>query len=257
MERSGHHRGHTGGFGESDSPIIKALMARRSVRSYMDVPVAWDKIITCIETAMAAPNAGNLQIWRFVVVRNLDKRKQVAEACLQQYWMEQAPVHVVIFSKLGREEKYYGIRGTRLYSIQDCAMAAENIMIAAGALDLGTCFVSAFDEEAISRIFRLPDGVRPQGVITMGYSEEKPTAPIRYRVESLIGIEDYGMAMNEGMSGRIPDKAAAISTFRYAERFQKYAQDAVSDMGKVTAHKRKKLFGGLLDKFKKKKDEEQ
>jgi len=254
MERSGHHMGHTGGFGESDHPIIKAIMGRRSIRSYLDVPVEWDKIISCIEAGMVAPNAGNLQIWRFVVVRNLDKRKQIAEACLQQYWMEQAPVHVVIFAKLGREEKYYGIRGTRLYSIQDCAMAAENIMLAAGALELGTCFTSAFDEEAISRIFRLPDGVRPQGVITMGYTEEHPTAPIRYRVESLIGIENYGMAMNEGQGGRVVG-GAPISTFRYAEGIQKYTQTAADDIGKVVGHKGKKLFGKLFGKFEKKTEE--
>jgi len=251
MERLGPHRGHTGGFGESASPVIKTLMSRRSVRSYLDVPVEWDKIITCIEAGMMAPNAGNLQIWRFVVVRNLEKKKQIAEACLQQYWMEQAPVHVVIFAKLGREEQYYGVRGTRLYSIQDCAMAAMNIMLAANALELGTCFVSAFDEEAISRIFRLPDGVRPQGVIAMGYTDEKPVAPIRYRVESLIGIENYGMAMNEGQGGRISG-TGAITTFRYAEGIQKYAQQASSDIGKVTVKKRKKMLGNILGKFKKK-----
>ena len=255
MKGFGPHMGHTGGFGKSDSPVIKALMARRSVRSYLDVPVEWDKIMTCIESGMMAPNAGNLQIWRFVVVRNLDKKKEIADACLQQYWMEQAPVHIVIFAKLEREEHYYGIRGTRLYSIQDCAMAAMNIMTAAKALELGTCFVSAFDEEAISRIFRLPDGVRPQGVITMGYTDEKPTAPIRYRVESLVGVENYGMAMNEGQSGRIADKAAAVSTYRYAERFPKYLQDAMSDISKVTAKKRRRVLGKLLGKFKKKGEE--
>lgn len=236
-----------------DGPIMKAIRNRRSIRSYLDVPVEWDKITSVLEAGMMAPNAGNLQIWRFVVVRNPDKKKQIAEACLQQYWMEQAPVHIVIFAKLEKEEQYYGIRGTKLYSIQDCAMAAMNMMLAAYELGLGTCFVAAFDEEAMSRIFRLADNVRPQGVITLGYTDEKPEAPLRYRVETLIGIENYGMAMNEGR-GRIPDAAAAVSTYRYAERFPKYVQDAASDIGKATAHERKRLLGKLLDKVKKRKE---
>jgi len=237
-----------GGIGSpqpSATPSITTIKQRRSIHSYLDVPVEWDKIIACIQAGMLAPNAGNLQVWRFVIVRNPDKRKALAEACLQQYWMEQAPVHIVIFAKLDREEQYYGIRGARLYSIQDCAMAAMNIMLVAHDLKLGTCFVSAFDEDALTRIFEVPDNVRPQCVITMGYTDEKPDMPSRFRVETLIGLENYGMAMNEGL-GRHPDRDAANSTYRYAERFPKYVQDAVADMGKVTAKKRKKLLSSFF-----------
>lgn len=250
----GPHHGHTGHFLEGGGHVIEAIKHRRSIRSYLDVPVEWHKVITCIEAGMMAPSAGNLQIWRFVVVRGLEKRGQIAEACLQQHWMQQAPVHIVIFAKLTREEQYYGIRGIRLYSIQDCAMAAMNIMLAAHDLGLGTCFVSAFEEEAMSRVFKLPDDVRPQGVITLGYTDEKPDAPSRFRVETLIGVENYGTAMNEGR-GRVTDAAAAVSTYRYAERFPKYVKDAVGDIEKVTRHQRKQLFGKLVERMKKKKDE--
>ena len=243
------HHGPDNDFGEHGGHVIHAIMNRRSVRSYLDVPVSWDKIITCIEAGMMAPSAGNLQIWRFVVVRSLSKRKALAEACLQQYWMEQAPVHIIVFAKLEREEQYYGIRGTRLYSIQDCAMASQNIMLAAGELGLSSCFVSAFEEEAISRIFNLPDNVRAQGVITVGYSDEKPGIPSRYRVETLVGVEKYGTAMNEG-GGRVPDPAAAVHTFRYAERANNYVKEAVSDMTRVVKHRLKKK--GIKERIKEK-----
>ncbi len=234
------------------SPVIQAIFSRRSIRKYLDVPVEWDKIGDVVRAGMMAPNAGNLQIWRFVVVRTPEKRRDVAEACLQQYWIEQAPVIIVIFAKLEKMSQYYGIRGVRLYSIQDCAMAAMNMMLAAHELGLGTCFVSAFEEEAMTRIFKLPDSVRPQGVITLGYPDEKPDVPSKYRVETLTGIENYGMAMNEGR-GRVADAAAAVNTYRYAERFPKYVQDAARDIDKATAAKRKGLFERLI----KKKDEKQ
>ena len=235
---------------EGYGPIITTIKTRRSVRSYIDVPVEWDKLITAVEAGMMAPCAGNLQIWRFAIVRGAEKRKAIAEACLQQYWMEQAPAHIAIFAKLTKEEQYYGVRATRLYSIQDCAMAAMNIMLAAHELGLSTCFVSAFDEEAIGRIFKLPGDVRPQGVITVGYSDEKPDVPLRYRVEQIVGVESYGMAMNEGR-GRVADPAAAVSTYRYAERGTKFVQEAMSDISKITARKRKKLVEKILGKFKK------
>lgn len=225
-----------------DTPVVRAIKARRSIRAYMDVPVEWDKIITTVEAAMVAPSAGNLQVWRYIVVRKPEKRKQIAEACLQQYWMEQAPVHVVIVAKLEKEEQFYGKRGVDVYSVQDCAMAAMNMMLAAHDLGLSTCFVSAFDENAFSRIFNLPDTVRPQGVVIMGYSDHKPSPPIRFRGESLIGIENYGMAMNEGL-GRVADGNAAVSNYRYVQRFQKYAQDGFNDVAKKVKQKK------ILDKF--------
>ncbi len=235
------------------SPVFQAIFSRRSIRKYLDVPVEWDKIGDVVRAGMMAPNSGNLQVWRFVVVRNQEKRRAIAEACLQQYWIEQAPVHIVIFAKLEKMSQYYGIRGVRLYSIQDCAMAAMNMMLAAHELGLGTCFVSAFEEEAMTRIFKLPDNVRPQGVITLGYPDEKPDVPSKYRIETLTGIENYGMAMNEGPGGRIWDKAAAVSTYRYAERFPRYVQDAARDIDKATTAKRKNFFGKLI----KKKEEKQ
>ena len=245
----GPHHGHTGHFAQDGGPIVDAIMHRRSIRSYLDVPVEWDKVITCIEAGMMAPSAGNLQIWRFVVVRTPEKRSKLADACLQQYWMEQAPVHIVIVAKLEREEQYYGIRGKRLYSIQDCAMAAMNIMLAAQDVGLSSCFVSAFEEEAIARIFNLPDNIRPQGVITLGYSDDKPDAPIRYRVESLIGVEKYGTAMNEG-GGRVADPNAAAGTYRYGEGLPKYIKKGTDDISRATKAKRDKLFGKLVDKAK-------
>lgn len=236
-----------------DTPVITAIKARRSIRTYMDVPIEWGKIISVIEAGMMAPSAGNLQIWRYTVVRNQEKRREIAEACLQQYWMEQAPAHIVIFAKLQKEEQYYGIRGTRLYSIQDCAMSAMNMMLAAQDLGLGTCFVSAFEEEALSRIFGLPDNIRAQGVLTIGYTDEKPPTPLKYRVESIIGIENYGTAMNpEGYKGggRVAGGGSAEHNFRYAERFPNYVKDAIHDVGRATAKKRENILGKLLNKGK-------
>lgn len=235
-----------------DTPVITAIKARRSIRSYMDVPVEWGKIISVVEAGMMAPSAGNLQVWRYTVVRNPAKRREIAEACLQQYWMEQAPAHIVIFAKLQKEEQYYGIRGTRLYSIQDCAMSAMNMMLAAQDLGLGTCFVSAFEEEALSRIFGLPDDIRAQGVVTIGYTDEKPPTPLRYRVDNIISIENYGSAMNpEGYKGggRV-DSDGSISNYRYAEKFPGYVKDAITDISKATARTRKNMLGKLLNKGK-------
>jgi len=229
--------------------VIESINTRRSIRKYMDVPVEWDKVGTILQAGMMAPSAGNLQIWKFTVVRDINKRRLIAEACLQQYWMEQAPVHIVVFAELTKMEQYYGIRGTRLYSIQDCSMAAMNMLLAAHELGLGSCFVSAFDEEAIGRIFKLPEFARVQGVITIGYTDEKPTPPLRYKMENIVGIEYYGTGM--GGAGRVPDIDAAVSTYRYVQRGTKYVQDAIRDIDKATSRKRRRFIDKIFEQGKK------
>ena len=250
----GPHLFHTGEFMNIHNPVMDTIMKRRSVRTYKDIPVDWGKVINCVEAGMMAPSSGNLQIWRFSVVRGASKKSAIASACLQQHWMEQAPVHIAIFAKHDRAEQFYRERGSKIYCVQDCAMAAMNIMIAAESIGLSTCFVSAFDEQAMSRIFSLPDKVTPQGVITLGYSDETPDAPSRYRVETLVGVENYGTAMNEG-GGRVADGNAAVWNFRYAQRFPNYVKDAASDISKATREDRENLVTkvkGFIEKLKEK-----
>ena len=65
------------------SPITE----RRSVRSYLDLPIEREKLGMVLDAGSMAPSAGNIQDWKFIVVVDLDKRKEIAEACLEQYWM--------------------------------------------------------------------------------------------------------------------------------------------------------------------------
>ncbi|MBN2454337.1 nitroreductase family protein [Candidatus Woesearchaeota archaeon] len=243
--------------------VLEALHTRRSIRKYLDVPVEWDKVGTILDAGRVAPSAGNLQSWRFVVVRNPEKKKQIADACLQQYWMEQAPVFIVIFAEMNKLENHYGIRGVRLYSIQSCSMAALQMMLAAHSLGLGTCYVSAFDENAMARIFNLPDSVRPQCIITIGYPDETPEAPLRFRLENIAWHEVWNPSnppvAGTGGSGRVVDPDYTVWNFRVAEKPVQFAKEAAKDIERVTRKRRQRLFSKLKEhgkKFAKKKEEE-
>ncbi len=171
--------------------IFECMTTRRSVRKYLTIPVEWDKIGQIIDSARYAPSAGNLQNWKFIVVTETDKRRALAEASLQQYWMADAPIHIVVCTILERAVQFYGVRGERLYAIQNCAAAIENMLLAANALGLGACWVGAFEEEAVKRTCGIPDYARPQAIITIGYADEKPPEPLRYTIENVVFIEKY------------------------------------------------------------------
>lgn len=170
---------------------IECINTRRSIRKYKDKPVEWDKIVTVLNAGRMAPSAGNLQNWKFIVVREDDVRKKIAQACLEQSWMETAPVHIVVVAEPEKAKRYYGSRGEFLYSIQNCAAAIENMLLAAHDIGLGTCWIGAFNEDLIRRAVNLPEHVTPQAVITLGYADEKPIRPPKTRLEYVVWLEKW------------------------------------------------------------------
>ena len=152
--------------------VRNAINGRFSCRTYKNKKISDKYLNRILEAGMNAPNAGNLQACNFIVIEKNEKKEDITKAALDQRWMMQAPLFVVICSDLKKLEKYYPDRH-KLYAIQDTSLAAENIMIMAFSFDIKSCFISAFDEEAVRRILRLPDHVNPYCIITLGYSNEK------------------------------------------------------------------------------------
>lgn len=183
--------------------VSDAIRKRRSIKRYLDIPVEWDKIGSICEAGGQAPSAGNLQPWKFIVVLNPANRRKIAEACFQQYWMQSAPVHIIVCAEINKMNRFYGLRGERLYSIQSCALAAENMILEGINQGLASCFVSAFDEEMLKRNFKIPDYARPQAILAFGYSGEEVPSPPRYTLNDTVSVESFGakIADMEGYLG--------------------------------------------------------
>ncbi len=171
---------------------FEAIHNRRSVRNFSSVPVEWHKVTHILEAGKYAPSTGNLQAWRFIVVVDPKTREKIAETCLEQYWIETAPVIIVITALTYKTTQYYGLRGERLYSVQECAAAAENMILAAQDMGVGSCWISAFDEQEMKTTLGIPDNARPQIVLALGYPNEVTPRPPKERLETLVFLEQYG-----------------------------------------------------------------
>ncbi|MEM2121194.1 MAG: nitroreductase family protein [Candidatus Woesearchaeota archaeon] len=171
--------------------LFEAINKRRSIRDYSEEPVEWDKVVKILESAIRAPSSGNVQNWRFVIVTDKSLREKLAEASLQQYWMAKAPIHIVVCSENFMIKKLYGERGEKLYSIQNCAAAIQNMLLTATALGLGSCWVGAFEDDAVARILGISGDVQIQAIITIGYTHEKPPEPMHFTLEDVCYFEKY------------------------------------------------------------------
>ena len=153
--------------------VYEAIESRASVRDFTDEDVPSSTVKNFLETAVRAPTAGNLQPWRFYVVRDRDVKKGLCEAAWGQPCVEQAPVVIVVCAELEVCSSGYGSRGEGLYAIQDTAAAVENILLAIVAEELGACWVGAFNEEAASEVLILPEGIRPLAMVPIGHPAGK------------------------------------------------------------------------------------
>ena len=228
--------------------ISEAIRKRRSIKKYLDIPIEWNKIGAILDAGRLAPSAGNLQPWKFIVVKSAENKKKISEACYQQYWMQTAPIHIIIFAEINKMNRFYGLRGERLYSIQSCALAAQNIMLEAINQGLGCCFVSAFDEEMISRYFSIPSFGRPQAIITLGYPGEEVPQPPKYTLNDVVHLEKFGNKFRDF------EAYLGYSSGRDIKNFVMNSKDKLDDIGSKGESFLKKFTQNIKEKIKKDKD---
>lgn len=176
--------------------LDECIKKRVSAKSYLDKDVPNDVLGLILEAGSLAPSAGNLQNWKFVVVRDKEKKQEIATASKNQNWMNQAPVFVVVCNDKKLITELYGKRG-ELYSSQDCAIAAQNIMLKTVELGLSSCWIGSFDLEAIQRILKIPEDVTPELILTIGYSAEEPKNIDREPLKGITFFNEWGNAVEE------------------------------------------------------------
>jgi len=172
--------------------VLQAILNRRSVRAYSDQPIP-EAVMEHLLTALrCAPSACNFQPWRFVLVKDSTLRRELAHACHKQDWMAQAPVTVVA---CGYPDRAYKAMGGRSNSVDvDLAIALDHLSLAAVAEGLGTCWIGAFDEDAVKRLLGIPDEVRVVALMPVGYPERPelnhPVSPERRKPPEQVFSED-------------------------------------------------------------------
>lgn len=172
--------------------VFEAMKRRRSVAQFRRTAVPREAIYKMLDAARHAPSAGNLQSWEFVIVEQPAFKQQLAAACLNQAFVADAPIVIVVCSDTERSAVKYGARGKSLYSICDAAAATENLLLAATAAGLGTCWVGAFDEEKVRKALGLPSTVLPLAVVPVGYAVAEPPAPSRVPLSNVVHFEQFG-----------------------------------------------------------------
>ena len=145
--------------------VFEAIRKRCSVRSFLDMSIDEDVLLSVLEAGRLAPSAKNRQEWRFIVVRDDEVRRRIGEAANGQSFVGKAPVVLVA---CGVVDGYVMSCGQPSYPI-DVAIALDHISLAAVECGLGTCWIGAFNEDKVKDILGIPKDVRVVELMPIGY----------------------------------------------------------------------------------------
>lgn len=160
--------------------VTEAIEKRRSVRAYLDKEVPEETISKIIKAGVWAPSAHHRQPWSFVVLTGKQKIKELSEH-IQDVMKEADPSHKL---RDVDDPIFYGAPAVIIicgdtsnkWSVVDCSMAAENMVLAATELGLGTCFIGRIKHAEQSFLERLgmKKGYEPVVAMVLGHIKERP-----------------------------------------------------------------------------------
>jgi nitroreductase len=142
---------------------IECLKTRRSIRAYENKPVPNEILEDLVDCGRLAASAINIQPWAFIVVTDSAMKKQLADTSDNGKFIEQAGACIAVFCQDG---KYY---------LEDGSAATQNILNAARAHGLGSCWVAGDKKEyapKIGRMLGVPDDHKLVSLIAVGYRAE-------------------------------------------------------------------------------------
>ncbi len=170
---------------------MKALASRQSIRKFTDAPVSDLIIDDIIKMALQAPSAGNRQPWRIIIVRDRDRLEQLSQAAFGQQFVATCQALLGIFAVPEESAERYADRGRNLYVFQDTAALTYALLLGIHFKGLGGCWVGAFDDAAVAKVFKAPEGFRPVAMIPIGYYESPPPARPRRDVSEVVLQETF------------------------------------------------------------------
>ncbi|MDA3937386.1 MAG: nitroreductase family protein [Actinomycetota bacterium] len=155
----------------------EAIVSRRSIRKYTGESVSEQEIEKILTAAMAAPSAGNQQPWRFVVVTDRERINAVKETTPYGKMLDEAALALVVCGDVR------SLKHPTMWE-QDCSAAVQNVLLASHALGLGACWLGYWPKEErtepLKAVLRLPEGVEPLAVLSIGHPAEEKLRSERY-----------------------------------------------------------------------------
>ncbi len=176
--------------------LYSAIHNRRSIRKYKPDPPLQESLLRILEAARAAPSWANKQCWRFLVVKEEARKKELAASLPEgnpaAKAIETAPVVIVACADPGASGSQEG----KDYYLLDIGISMQQLVLAAHAEGLGTCWVAWMDENAIRKACAVPEQYRVVALTPLGYPAKEARPIPRKELSEIAFAEKWGQPLS-------------------------------------------------------------
>lgn len=160
--------------------IFEGILKRRSIRKYKDKEIEEEKIKKILKAGMYAPSSRNKRPWFFIVIKDKNILKEIADFHPYGKMLYTAPLAILVCGDKNIQE----VEG---YIALDCAASTQNILLAALGLGIGSCWIGIYPRKErmdfIKKLLKLEEKLIPISLISLGYPDEEKEMPERFEKE--------------------------------------------------------------------------
>ncbi|MCI9295902.1 MAG: nitroreductase [Lachnospiraceae bacterium] len=228
--------------------IIRSLYERKSVRVFEERPIPAECKKEILLSAMQAPTAGNQQLYTILDITDQELKDKLSVSCDNQPFIAKAPLVLIfcadilkwfdVFKEGGADPREPGC-GDLILAIDDALIAAQNTVVAAESLGIGSCYIGDIMEqcELHREMLRLPEYVFPAAMLVYGYptrQQKERIKPKRCRLEDMVQENYYQKRDGQQLRNMFDKETENRSFEEWSQAFckRKYNSDFSKEMSR-------------------------
>lgn len=228
--------------------ILQALHARKSVRVYTEEEISAREKESILNAALQAPSAGCQLLYTILDITEQEKKEKLAQLCDHQPFIAKAKLVLVFCADCRKWLSFYreaGLKprdpgaGDLLLAVEDALIAAQNSVVSAESLGIGSCYIGDVMENAeeMKELLQLPKYVYPACMVVFGYptaQQQERKKPERFRLSDLVCENSYRDKTGEEIREMFSGRTGLQSYEEWMEAFwkRKYESDFSGEMNR-------------------------
>jgi nitroreductase len=166
--------------------VYDYVITKLDIREYSQKEIPKDIKLKILEAARSTGSGKNLQHWRFIVVKDKENLKKLADDSMTGKWIVNANFAVIVLT----DPKYP-------FHLIDAGRVVQNMQIAAWGYGIASCIFTGINKEKLRKDFNIPEELEPSVVVGFGYPVKKIKGKKnRKPLNELVSIEKYGNPFN-------------------------------------------------------------
>lgn len=213
--------------------VLDCIKNRTSLRVFEQREISTEEKDKIIESAMLAPTAGNQMLYSMIIIADSKKKERLAELCDHQPFIAKAPLVIVFVADHHKWFEYFEKNGVRDFcqdkdfvfeapqesdlflAMEDTMIAAQNSVIAAESMGIGSCYIGDIMEncEQVQALLKLPQYTYPIGMVVYGHYKENHKKIFRKRFdrEFVVFEDEYKQLSDTDYQEMFADQAKTYS----------------------------------------------